>query len=245
MATLDRIMELQQKGIADTEISSQLQKEGISPKEINDSFNQARIKAAVTSPGQEASPLPGQEQMPAQQPMQQSIMQAPPEAPTQQPPSTPMPGQEQMPAQQPMQQYPPEGEQPIPTEQETYYPQTPQAYPEQGYYPQQGVTDTDTISEISEQIFSEKFDEFKKKVGDIPLLKTELRDKISDIDYRLKRIENTIDKLQQAIIQKVGDFGENTTLIRNDLENLHDTTSKLMNPLIDNYNELKKLSEKK
>jgi predicted nucleic acid-binding Zn-ribbon protein len=69
-------------------------------------------------------------------------------------------------------------------------------------------------------------------------------DKISDIDTRLKRIETTIDKLQQSIIQKIGEFGENTSAIRRDVSNLHDTTSKLMNPLIDNYRELQKINRK-
>lgn len=33
--------------------------------------------------------------------------------------------------------------------------------------------------------------------------------------------------------------------IQKDLENMHDTMSKLMNPLIDNYNELKKFNANK
>ena len=71
-----------------------------------------------------------------------------------------------------------------------------------------------------------------------------MQDKVNDIDARLRRIESTIDKLQQAIIQKIGEFGENTISIKRDVANLHDTTSKLMNPLIDNYRELQKTKKK-
>jgi len=37
MGTLDRIIEMQKQGTPDTEISTQLQNEGVSPTEINDS----------------------------------------------------------------------------------------------------------------------------------------------------------------------------------------------------------------
>ncbi|MFA5484683.1 MAG: hypothetical protein WC260_00295 [Candidatus Pacearchaeota archaeon] len=128
--------------------------------------------------------------------------------------------------------------------QENYYTQTPQAYSGEEYY-QQPSFDTETITEITEQVISEKFREYNKKTGDIVSFKNTIQDKVDDINTRLKRIESTIDKLQQAIIQKIGEFGENTQIIKKDLESLHDTTSKLMNPLIDNYRELQKTNERK
>lgn len=106
-----------------------------------------------------------------------------------------------------------------------------------------GTTDTDTISEIAEQVFSDKFGEFTKKTGDLVAFKNMMQDKVSDLDHRLKRIEETIDKLQQAIIGRIGEFGETNSMIHKDLENLHGTMSKLMNPLVDNYNELRKIAK--
>jgi hypothetical protein len=254
MATLDKIIEMKQKGMADAEISRELQNEGISPTEINDSLNQAQIKAAVTS-----SP---ETQMP-QTPMQQSIMQSPqgmppaaqvpqevPQAPmppaaqVPQAPEEPLPPEQYPPAQQQDFQEPMQGE-PLPPEQDQYYQQTPQAYSGQEFYPQQGAADTETISEIAEQVFSEKISEFKQKIGDVTTLKNEIKDKVADLDDRLKRIEDNIDKLQQAVIGKVGEFGESAALIHKDLNNLHETTSKLMNPLVDNYKELQKIAESK
>jgi hypothetical protein len=35
------------------------------------------------------------------------------------------------------------------------------------------------------------------------------------------------------------------TYVHKDMENLHNTMSKMMNPLMDNYNELRKISGKK
>ena len=75
--------------------------------------------------------------------------------------------------------------------------------------------------------------------------KNMVQDKLAELDDRIKRIESSIDKMHHAIIGKVGEFGESSAMIHKDLENLHGTVSKLMNPLVDNYNELKKLNKKK
>ena len=117
-------------------------------------------------------------------------------------------------------------------------------YYQDDYYADQGYANSETITEIAQQVVNEKFKEYKKKTGDIAMFKTMIQDKVNIIEQRLKRIEENYDKLQQAIIQKIGEFGENTTMIRRDLDNLHNTTSKLMNPLIDTYRELEKKHKK-
>jgi len=246
MDTLEKVINMQKEGISDVEISTKLQNEGIPPQKINDSLNQARVKNAVSPPEQmnaEAPPIQPSTQAPPIQGMQQSIMpnsgqkneaQIPlpplpvPEAPTGPPPA---PGPEV---------YPPQGQD---QQQDSYYPETPQAYPEQDYYAPQGGMDTETISEIAEQVATEKLNEFKTKTGDLVSFKNTIQERVEDIDDRLKRIENSIDKLQQAIIGKIGEFGESNAMIHKDLDNLHGTVSKLMNPLIDNVNELKKRSK--
>lgn len=214
MGTLETIMQMQQNGMTDQQIISTLQQQGISPKEINDGLNQAKIKSAVS----EQAPSPEQEQQ-EQYPPQQYQQE---------------PQQEQYQQQQGGDYYQNQS-------QEQYYPETPQAYSGQEYY-QQGAYDTETITEIAEQVFSDKFKQFVENTGDIGEFKNSTLDKISDLDQRLKRIETTIDQLQKAIIQKIGEFGEDASSIKKNLENLHDTTSKLMNPLIDNY---RALQEKK
>ena len=238
METLDRIMDMQRQGIPDTEISTTLQNEGVSPNQINDGLNQAKIKNAVSPAEQGAQP-------PTNQEMQPSIMETagqnqpirPPAEQGAQPPvgTQPQIGQENPAAPGP-EIYPPQGQ-----EQE-YYPETPQAYSEQDYYAPQGNLDTETISEIAEQVATEKINEFKKKTGDLVSFKNNIQDQVNNIDDRLKRIESSIDKLQQAVIGKIGEFGESNAMIHKDLDNLHGTVSKLMNPLIDNVNALKKIA---
>jgi hypothetical protein len=239
MSTLEQVIEMQNEGMEDREIYTRLQNEGISPKEINDSLNQARIKNAVSPPDSAgASPISA----PPHQGMQQSIMPYTNETKmpqieqeTQSP--YPTPGTPTAPKLPRPEIYPPQDQQ-----QDYYYPETPQAYPEQDYYAPQGGMDTETISEIAEQVATEKLNEFKAKTGDLVSFKNTIQEKVADIDDRLKRIENSIDKLQQAIIGKIGEFGESNAMIHKDLNNLHGTVSKLMNPLIDNIAELKKIS---
>ena len=222
MATLDRIIELQSSGFSQDQIVQQLQNEGISPKEINESLNQANVKNAI-SPQEVQAP-----QSPEQQEPQV------PQSPEQQ-------GQPEQPAQIPEQ--PQQTPEIYPPENQEYYQQTPQAYSGQEYYPQTNAPDTETISEIVEQVVSEKLEKFQEKTGDIGQFQTNIKEKVSNIDERLKRIENSIDKLQQAVIGKIGEFGESSAMVHKDLENLHGTVSKLMNPLIDNVNEMKKKSK--
>jgi hypothetical protein len=196
MTTLDKVMQMQSQGMQDADIVKKLRDEGVSPKEIEDSFGQAKIKEAVSQEEQYSG-------------MEQSSM----------PEQTP---QDQIPNQAPQQQY-------------QEYPQYQQDY-------QQPQLDTDTISEIASQVVSEKFSEFNKKTGDLVSFKNETQEKLKDLDERLRRIELSIENLQRSIIGKVGEFGENMGSVHKDLDNLHGTMSKLMNPLIDNYRELKKIS---
>ncbi len=234
MATLDRIIQMQQEGKVDSEIMAQLQNEGVSPSEINDAINQAKIKNAVSPPEQIAQPEGMQPEG-----MQPSMMPTP--DPTT--PQTPLPPTQ---PQAPQQEYyapQPQTNQPQAPQEEYYTPQ-PQAYAEQDQYPQTGGYETETMSEIAEQVATEKLEDYKSKVGDIASFKNQIQNQVNNIDDRLKRIENSIQQLQQSILGKIGEYGENYAMVHKDLDNLHGTVAKLMNPLIDNVNEMKKANQK-
>jgi hypothetical protein len=219
MTLLDEVIQMHAQGLQDPDIIKKLRDEGISPREINDTVNQAKIKEAVSSPEESYGVQPKD--------MEESILKAEPLAAPKYIDETQEQPQEQ-------QQYYPE---------QQYVPQEQQYEPEPQYY--QSNIDVGTITEIAEQIVAEKFAEFNKKTGDLILFKNQIQEKVDDLDERLQRIENSIDKLQQAIIRKIGEFGETSAYIHKDLDNIHNTMSKLMNPLIDNYNELKKISGKR
>ena len=229
MATLDKIMQMQQEGKSENEIMATMQQEGVSPSEVNDGLNQAKVKNAVSPPEQQVPQMPAP-MTPEIYPAEQQGMQ-PQEIPQQGMQPQEMPQQGMQPQEMPQEQQP----------EEDYYTPQPQAYSDQNYYPQAGGYETDTISEIAEQVATEKLEDYKSKVGDVLSFKSETQTRVNDIDDRLKRIESSIDKLQQAVIGKIGEFGESNAMIHKDLDNLHGTVSKLMNPLIDNVNEMRKL----
>jgi len=212
MSALDRILQLQSQGMQDADVIRILREENVSPTEINDALNQAKVKAAVSDTD---TSYPQTNEFSN---MDQSIMQQEDIAP----------------------QNVNENVGPTQTAQ---YPQY-ASYDQQQYYQPQGL-DTETITEIAEQIVIEKFDEFNQKTGDLVSFKVEVQERIKDLNEKIKRIELSLDKIQQAIIGKIGDYGENLNFIKKDLSNVHETVSKLMNPLIDNYMEMKKLNERK
>jgi len=219
MAVLDKVMQLQQQGMQESEIVNHLRNEGNSTKDINDAMNQAKIKSAVTQDpyqnNQQQYSNPGQ--------MRESIMQQE-QAP-----------QEQQESTEQLQQYEPQ--------QYEMYQGTPQAYGE-GYYEQPQIT-TNTVSEIAEQVVSEKIQKLQDKIGDIASFKYKIEESLKDLDERITKIEDSIDHLEKSIIRKVGEFGESNAMVHKDLENMHNTMAKLMNPLMDNYQELKKLAASK
>jgi len=218
----------------------------------NQASTNQNLQASMTQKSQVPIPTEAPKEATPQAPMPQGQMpQAPmppqaqmPQAPAQAPPQAPMPQAGLPPAPMPTEAPMPQNPEVYPNEEEVdpYYAQGQQAYAEQDYYPQEGLG-TDTISEIAEQVAIEKINEYKEKTGDIVNFKNRMKEKVNDMDERLKRIENSIDKLQHAVIGKVGEFTENSSLIHKDLDNLHGTVKKLMDPLVDNINALKKMSK--
>lgn len=129
-------------------------------------------------------------------------------------------------------------EQPQPQEQiqeqvqQQYYP--PQEQTQYEYYqPQQQGISADTVTEIAEQIISEKFLKVKKQLDSIIELKSISESKISGIDERLRKIEMIIEKLQISILEKVGSYGSAIQDIKGEMEMMQDSFSKAINPMID------------
>jgi myosin heavy subunit len=119
--------------------------------------------------------------------------------------SQPAVQEEEMQASMMQQEVPQEGQ-----EQYAPYPREyqDQQYSQQGYDQSYGYAapSTDTITEISEQIVSEKVSKLKADIEKFAEFKNITETKIDLLDQRLKRIESTIDKLQLSILQRVGQY---------------------------------------
>src|SRR3990172_359463 len=202
MALLNDIRRMQSEGKTEQEIISGLRQQGVSPREIIDALSKSKIKEAVS----------GEQEVPQQQSFQQEAL-MPSQINAQQ--------QEMQPAQMTQEFAPSQPPQLDPSMQ--YQPQQPQqeAYPEYQQYPPQyqaqGGISPDTITEISEQVVSEKLAPLRKDIERIIDLKTTVDSKLEYMDERLKRIEKIIDRLNLSIMQKVGDYMTNIDDIKKEL----------------------------
>lgn len=210
MGVLDQITKMKGQGIPDEEIINELARQGISPREINDALKQAQIKYAVSNPGDEmqASIMPNEE-IPAPTP-NQGYQQRTYEG-NQQQTYAPMEQQEQYAPQEGQQYYQPGG-----------------GYTEYAQ-PTAGI-DTDTVMEIADQLFSEKIKKFQKQLDLTTEASTLLHTKLENVSDRLKKIETIIDKLQIAILEKVGSYGQNLESVKKEMSMMQDSFSKMISP---------------
>ena len=124
-----------------------------------------------------------------------------------------------------------------------YYPQQQEEYSPQDYSQYQEDPnytpgfDTNSIIEISEQVFSEKIQKIQKKVDESSEFKALAESKIENLSERIKRIESITDKLQATILEKIGSYGNNLESIKKEMSMMRDSFGKMINPLAEKVEE--------
>ncbi|MEK6913608.1 MAG: hypothetical protein AABW47_02965 [Nanoarchaeota archaeon] len=208
---------MKKQGISEQEIVNSLSQTGVSPKEINDALKQSQIKNAVSDFDSEMEPATNiNEEAPAPLPNEEE------------------PNQEE---------YQPQQQRYAPQQQQTYTPMVQEEYQPQEYQPQeqyaqqesfagysQGGVNADTIIEIADQIFSDRIRKFQKQEDNNSEAVVLLQTKLENVSERLKKIETTIDKLQIAILEKVGSYGQNLEGIKKEMSMMQDSFSKMISP---------------
>ena len=133
-------------------------------------------------------------------------------------------------------------------QQEDYVPQ--EGYNEQEYYPQEGYdeyastgTNTDTMIEIAEQVFSEKIEKMQNQLEKLNEAQTLSQVKVDSTSERLKRVETIIDNLQVSILKKIGSYGENLSSIKKEMSMMQNSMKKIAKPL-PKKEPIKKISKK-
>jgi hypothetical protein len=227
LSTLEEVKTMQQQGMQEADIISSLQQKGTSYKDISDALSQSKIKAAVEqAPTDPSSPNLSQTQVQQAEPPSQYTEDLMPQSPNQsgqqsfqESQNPPMQNTQEMQGmQQSIMQSNPAQEQAMPQYEESY------ADPSGGYGYDQSQYDyaptsisPDTITEISEQIVSERMMEIRKKLEEVTNLKTTFETKSESLDNRLNRIEKIIDDLQSSILKKVGIYMTNVSDIKKEL----------------------------
>lgn len=240
MAITDEIKQLQKEGKTEQEITHALQSKGYLVAQISDALSQTKIKQAVSEPALQTQTTQPVQEQPQKQPIHPAL-------PAQTSPIPPPAEEEKITSiqkkpmtkelkemkpsllsseQEPKQEAPeaPRPTQtPTPQEQETQYPQEQYQYPQdqpqqyQDYYQYPSNLSSDTITEISEQVVSEKLSLIRDRLEKIIDLKNTFETQISQLDERLKRIEKIIDQLQLSVLQKIGEYASNINDIKHEL----------------------------
>jgi hypothetical protein len=137
------------------------------------------------------------------------------------------------------QNYPQEEYSQDPYSQEEYsqYQQMPQEYSQ---------TNSDNTLEIAEQVVSNSLEKINPKISQLQEYKKLSESELKNLNKRLEKIEQTIDKLQMAILEKVGSYGQGIQEIKNEMEMMQESFSKsLDNQLNEHSSKTKKTSKKK
>jgi hypothetical protein len=211
MGILEQTIKMKEEGIPEEEIVDELSRQGISPREIDDTLKQAQIKYAVSNQeGNEESQSSVLEDVPSPNEVYQ-----------------PRPYDNQQ-----EQSYAPQQEEYAPIPQQEYPQIQEQQYYQPGGYEQYSPAgiDTDTIMEIADQIFSDKIKKIQKLLDATSEAAIILQTKMENISERVKKIETTIDKLQIAILEKVGSYGRNLEGIKKEMSMMQDSFSKMISP---------------
>lgn len=113
-----------------------------------------------------------------------------------------------------------------------------------GYAPSSGI-DSNTIIELSEQVFSEKMKSVQGELNNFNEFKNLNQVRIENLNERLKRMEIVFDKLQLAILEKIGSYGQNLESIKKEMGMMQDSFSKVIEPVLDKTEKKQYIPRKK
>src|SRR3989344_5058407 len=230
MGTIDEIKRMKKEWTSETDISTALRGRGVSEQEISDGLAQSRIKEAVNSSGDYSQgaglPYPSQNQQSDEysyqsgsQPysQQSEIVGGAPS-----PSGYGMDNNSNYDEMQPSlleqgqagnEQYQPLGAQ---DSYQSYPPENYEGYSQ--YQPYQDTGSSELMSEVAEQIVSEKLFLLRDKIDKISDFGVVVESKISSLSERLKRIEQIIDNLQLSVLHRVGEYVNDVKDIKQEME---------------------------
>lgn len=215
MGAIEDIKKMRQSGMADSDIMMNMRQRGVSDAEINNVMSQSQIKSVVSGNSEQIDEGHGGE------PISQSVTQEY---------STNLP-----------QGY--EGMQPsmVSSEQQEYSPSVAQDYSQDyntsypsmdygQYQPYQEGLNSEMVGEIAEQVAEEKLSLIRDKLESTIDFRNFAETKMVNLDERLARIEKILDKMQLAVLQKVGEYVNDVKDIKKELVETQKSFKALDNP---------------
>ncbi len=229
------VLEMQKTGMNDGEIIRRLREQGYTDKDINDAFNQARVKQSIRS--DEFSEVP-------EAPMPSRMSGMPQETPRKMPEKG---MNEYVPAPS---QYPEQPEEYDYGQQQdyNYYPETQPEQQEQYEYEQeypgyeQGYT-TEAFEEIAESIIEERWRTFMEKIGDVQGWKERVDREIDRIEKRIDKIDDSLRSIHAAMLEKVDEYGKGVKDLGTDVKAMGKAFSGIMQPIMKHAKEVKSAAD--
>jgi len=202
MGAIEEAKRMKSQGLSEDQIIKALKDKKFPQREIDNALSNLKISAAVQEQNDisQQIPNPNIEESPSERfsGMEQSVM-----GPESQNEESQSQYQDQQYYTPPQEQY---NQQYTPTQDYGQYPSQQQGYDYPQYQQYPSGTSSDVITEIAEQVMSEKMSGLRKNLEKVTDLKTTIESKIEYIDERLKRIEKIIDTLSASVLKKVGDY---------------------------------------
>jgi hypothetical protein len=217
---VDIVLSMMHSGSSDPEIIRRLSEQGYSPVQITDALNQAKIKKEIN----------------VTEGLQPSIMQSQAPAlqlPVPTPYGTPVPRPTAAVPQQQVQISTPVS---VTAEYPTYPYQYPTAEQESPKF------ETEAMEEIAEEIVNEKWAEIKNKISDVVEWKIYAEKRVASIDERIKRIEQSMDRLQAALLTKVQEYQRSVKDLGVEMASIEGAFGKVLTPFVDNMRELSRIT---
>lgn len=210
----DRVQQMQNQGMTNQDIISNLKGEGYKHEQISQAMDHAAVKGELPNMGMDPIQKSPTEEIPV------GLLNAPS-------PSQPQPQQELPPQQEP-EMIPredftqPSALSPEPLERSSY----------------------DAIEEIAEAIIKEKWDDLTKGVGNIANWKERIDIDLEGVKQELIRTQEKFENLQKAVMGKISDYSEGVTNIGTEMKALEKVLEKLISPLTKSVKDLQEVSEK-
>ena len=225
MSNVDEVRAMQVDGKSEGEIKNSLSKKGMSDSEIEDIMSQAEIKGAVSGedgggkygalgedyPQTEGSYKPGRA---IRDEPEKGSMEYPPQGEEYNGMQPSMLQQEQ----QPVEEYSAVSVSGYPGVAGGYAQEGGYGYGGETYQPYQESMSSDVITEISEQVVSEKLSLLRDSLEKTMSFKNSAESKMDSLDERLKRIERVLEKLELAILQRVGEYVNDVKDVKKEMQ---------------------------
>ncbi len=225
---IKEIVTLARQGYNDSTIIRELREKGYTPRQINDAFNQAKIKAAAgDEEGEQMEPsimttgTPAGEEEEMEEGMKEEMMApAPADAGGGYGTSTDADAGLGV------------GE-PTMEEGEGF------SYPQAVQYPTyESRPSTEVIEEIAEEIINEKWRDFKVKAGDFGMLRKFFEQKLKSLSLRTKKMETSVDKINDSVMESIREYNVELKNLRAQVHALEMAFSKILEPLVTNIRKL-------